>query len=69
MSREELSLIFIEKLSEFIDFFGIRPSDISFNAEDIDEITRRAQDEAKVVGYPRPFSDDELKRLILSIFG
>ncbi|MBQ9946464.1 MAG: iron-containing alcohol dehydrogenase [Clostridia bacterium] len=69
MSREELSLIFIEKLSEFIDFFGIRPSDISFNVEDIDEITRRAQDEAKVVGYPRPFSDDELKRLILSIFG
>lgn len=35
---------------------------------DLDEIVSRAQEEAKLMGAPRPFSDEELKKLIKEIF-
>ena len=35
---------------------------------DLDEIVNRAQEEAKLMGAPRPFSDEELKNLIKEIF-
>lgn len=65
---EENACAFIEAAEKLIGNLGISSADISFNKEDLDEITRRAQEEAKIVGSPRPFSDDELKNIILSIF-
>lgn len=35
---------------------------------DLDEIVSRAQEEAKLMGALRPFSDEELKKLIKEIF-
>ena len=35
---------------------------------DLDEIVNRAQEEAKLMGALRPFSDEELKKLIKEIF-
>lgn len=35
---------------------------------DLDVIVSRAQEEAKLMGAPRPFSDEELKKLIKEIF-
>lgn len=59
---------FINSVESFIKKLGVSADGIKFNEADIDEITRRAQEEAKLVGYPRPFSDEELKSIILSIF-
>lgn len=60
--------LFIAKFDELLDKFGISASSIVFCESDIDEIVKRAQEEAKLVGYPRPFNDAELRDIILSIF-
>ncbi|MBE6715812.1 MAG: iron-containing alcohol dehydrogenase [Ruminococcaceae bacterium] len=59
---------FISAIEKLIGKLGISADSIEFNEGDIDEITRRSQEEAKIIGYPRPFSDEELKSIILSIF-
>lgn len=65
---ENNALIFIGTVEELLYKLGISSEGIDFNKESLDEIVRRAQEEAKIVGYPRPFSDSELKEIILSIF-
>ncbi|MBR3767508.1 MAG: iron-containing alcohol dehydrogenase [Clostridia bacterium] len=67
-SDEENAVAFIEAIEKLIKNLTISAENISLNEEDIPEIIRRAQEEAKIVGYPRPFSDKELKEIILSIF-
>ncbi len=67
-SDENNAFSFIEAVNELLRELGISSDGIAFNEEDLDEIVRRAQEEAKIVGYPRPFSDSELKEIILSIF-
>ena len=46
---------------------GIDLGTIKILPEDLGEIVRKAQDEARVTGYPKPFSDDALRQLIESI--
>ena len=41
---------------------------IKLKEEYLDDIVRRAQDEAKLIGYPRPLSDELLKKLIADTF-
>ena len=65
---EKSAEAFIEAVQKLIERLGISSEDVAFCEKDIDGITRRAQEEAKIVGSPRPFSDDELKNIILSIF-
>ncbi len=65
---ENNAFAFIEAVNELLRELGISSDGIAFNEEDLDEIVRRAQEEAKIVGYPRPFSDSELKEIILSVF-
>lgn len=65
---EENANRFICALEVLMKKLGVSAKGISFNKDELDEITERAQDEAKIVGYPRPFSDDELKKIILSVF-
>ena len=67
-SAESNALSFIGAVEELLRELGVSSDGIAFNCEDIDEIVRRAQEEAKIVGYPRPFSDSELKEIILSVF-
>ncbi len=59
---------FIDEVSSLLGKLGLSAESIDFNSDDIDEIVRRAQEEAKITGFPRPFSDSELKNIILSIF-
>lgn len=59
---------FISSLEKLISDLGISAGEIAFDESYIDEIIIRAQDEAKLVGYPRPLSDDELRNVILSVF-
>ncbi len=67
-TNENNANAFINAVEALIKKLGISAECIDFNENDLDEITRRAQEEAKIVGYPRPFSDEELKNIILSIF-
>ena len=67
-SAESNALSFIGAVEELLCELGVSSDGIAFNCEDLDEIVRRAQEEAKIVGYPRPFSDSELKEIILSVF-
>ena len=67
-SDAENADIFISNIDSLIKKLGISSEKISFNADNIDDIVLRAQEEAKIIGYPRPFSDEELKNIILSIF-
>lgn len=60
--------MFIQKIEDFINSFEIDFSDIMLNEIDLDLAVSRAQEEAKLVGYPRPFSDDKLKEIIVSLF-
>ncbi len=67
-SDEKNALSFISAVEELLCELGVSADGIAFNCEDLDEIVRRAQEEAKIVGYPRPFCDSEVKNIILSIF-
>ena len=67
-SDEGNAKLFIKATEELLYKLGVTSEGIAFKKEDLDEIVRRSQEEAKIVGYPRPFSDSELKDIILSIF-
>lgn len=67
-SDQENAGAFLEAVETLIASFGINATDIAFNESDLDEIVRRAQEEAKLMGAPKPFSDDELRKLIREIF-
>ncbi len=67
-SDEDNANAFIDAVEKLNDSLGICAKSVDFNENDVDDITRRAQEEAKIVGNPRPFSDSELKNIILSIF-
>lgn len=67
-TNENNANAFIDAVEKLIKKLGVSAEGIEFDEADLDEITRRAQEEAKIVGYPRPFSDEELKNIILSIF-
>ena len=67
-SCEEKAKAFISAIEELNERLGILASNIPFDEKDAEDIARRAQEEAKIVGSPRPFSDAELKDIILSIF-
>ena len=45
----------------------IDTSSIAFDENDIPEIARKAQEEAKLVGYPRAFSDRQVEELVRTI--
>lgn len=55
----------IKAIETLIDEIGIDTSDISVDENDITDIVLRAQEEAKLTGYPRPFSDDEVRKIII----
>ena len=56
---------FIESISALIKDCGIDTSDIKLKKEDIHDIVMRVQEEAKLTGCPRPFSDAEVEKLVL----
>ncbi len=70
LSDKENADLFFEAVDKLISDIGIDAdiAQIKLREEDIDDIVRRAQDEAKLIGYPRPFSDEKLANLIRSIF-
>ena len=48
---------------------GLSPAEsIPFDPAHAPEMARKAQEEAKLIGYPRPFSDKETEEIILRIF-
>ena len=55
---------FLAAADRLIADAGIDIGQVRVGTEDLDEIVRKAQDEAKVVGYPKPFSDNVLRQLI-----
>lgn len=67
-SDEDNAAAFIDAVDDLNARMGITAGSVDFDENDIDDIVRRAQEEAKIVGSPRPFSDDELKSFIYSIF-
>ena len=56
---------FIEALERLIRDVGIDPAGVRVKQDDLDEIVRKTQDEARITGYPRPMSDADVKALIL----
>ena len=55
---------FIRAVDKLISDAGIDTGSVKFRPEDVDAIVEKAQDEAKSTGYPRPFSEESLKKLI-----
>lgn len=56
----------IEAIDRLISDIGIDNSDVIIKDEDLEDIVLRSQEEAKLTGCPRPFSDDEVRDIILS---
>ena len=67
--REENATAFIREIEKLILSVGIDVKKVTIKPEDEDEILFRAQEEAKLTGYPRPFSDDELRSILKEING
>ncbi len=59
---------FIAEVDRLIACVGIDKKAVAFNEADAQEIVLRAQEEVKVVGYPKPFSDESLTKLLLDNF-
>ncbi|HHU84138.1 MAG TPA: iron-containing alcohol dehydrogenase [Clostridiales bacterium] len=59
---------FIDAVDGLIADCGIDKNALPFNLADLKNIVLRAQDEAKLIGYPRPFSDSHLGEIIMDIF-
>lgn len=57
---------FIDAVGQLINDLRLLDS-VSLDDKHLDEIVDRAQDEVKSLGYPRPFCDAALKKLILEI--
>ena len=66
-SAEDNANAFIVEIEKLIASVGIEVKDVGIKPEDEEEILFRAQEEAKLTGYPRPFSDDELRVIIREI--
>lgn len=60
--------LMIDTIEQFISSFGIDFSDIELDKIDMDTAVSRVQEEAKLVGYPRPFSDEKVKEIITGLF-
>ncbi len=58
---------YLDGVDKLIADAGIDLGSVRVQPADLDEIVRKAQDEAKVTGYPRPFSDAALRRLIETV--
>ena len=58
----------IAAIEVLIERLGVRVSAIPYHKQDCFEIARKAQEEAKLVGYPRFFTDAEVRRLVDEIF-
>ena len=58
---------FLDGVDKLIADAGIDLRTVKAQSDDLDEIVRKAQDEAKVTGYPKPFSDAALRQLIETI--
>lgn len=67
LSDAENAEAFISAVEALTKKFRISEKDVLFNYEYLDEVILRTQEEAKIIGYPRPFSDAELREIILSI--
>ncbi|MCH5199065.1 MAG: iron-containing alcohol dehydrogenase, partial [Oscillospiraceae bacterium] len=59
---------FISEVENLISRIGINKKLIPYNSDDCFEIARKAQEEAKLVGYPRFFTDIEVRKLVDAIF-
>ena len=57
---------FIAAVDELINDLHLLAS-VEFDDKYVDVIVDRAQDEVKSLGYPRPFSDSELKEIVVGI--
>lgn len=55
---------FLHAVDSLITQAGIDCSSVKVQPEDFGEIIRKTQDEARITGYPRPFSDDQLLKMI-----
>lgn len=55
---------FLNAIDMLIAKTGIDCSSVKVQPEDLGEIIRKTQDEARITGYPRPFSDDQLRKMI-----
>ncbi|MBR4450282.1 MAG: iron-containing alcohol dehydrogenase [Clostridia bacterium] len=60
----ETSSDFINAVDHLIADSGIDVSQVKADRNDIEKIVMKAQDEARITGYPKPFSDDALRKLI-----
>ena len=58
---------FIDAIDRLIFDAGIDVKTVRVLPGDLDEIVTKAQDEARITGYPKPFSDKALRELIRSI--
>ena len=58
----------IDAVDALITRLGIDIHSIPYQEEDCFEIARKAQEEAKLVGYPRFFTDEEVRKLVDGIF-
>lgn len=67
-TSQENALAYIDAVDDLISTCGIDKTEVPFDPKDAFEIARKAQEEAKLVGYPRPFTDKQLEELIISIF-
>ncbi|MBQ7637577.1 MAG: iron-containing alcohol dehydrogenase [Clostridia bacterium] len=59
---------FIDAVDALITRLGINKYSIPYDPADCFEIARKAQEEAKLVGYPRFFTDAEVRELVDGIF-
>ena len=58
----------IRAVDSLISRLGVDVRSIPYNQDDCFEIARKAQEEAKLVGYPRFFTDAEVRELVDGIF-
>ena len=58
----------IGAIDGLIERLGVEVCRIPFNKADLFEIARKAQEEAKLVGYPRFFTDAEVRGIVEGIF-
>lgn len=58
---------FIDEVETLINEIGIDNSDIVIKEEDIEDIILRSQEEAKLTGCARPFSDAKVREIVLGV--
>ena len=55
---------FLKALKQLLADVGIDKFQVTVQAADLDAMVQKVQDEARATGYPRPFSDSQVKALI-----